>query len=114
MQSIMDFLSFKTFISPYILIICYFIGAVIIPITSILLVKWAKNKWIKSKYYSNLKNEILPPLKISQFIPLKIRLYSIIAAIILFISLEIMWRMLFEFLIAYLQIREALVSITNL
>lgn len=114
MQSLLDFLSFKTFISPYILIACYFIGAFIIPIASIFLVKWAKDKWIKSKYYSNLKNEGLIPLEISQFIPLKIRFYSIIAAITLFISLEIMWRMLFEFLIAYLQIREALVSISNL
>ncbi len=106
MQSIMDFLSFKTFISPYILIICYFIGAIIIPITSIFLVNWAKNKWIKPKYYSTLKHKILPSLTI--------RIYSVILAIILFISLEIMWRMLFEFLIAYLQIREVLISITNL
>jgi len=113
MQGIMDFLSFKTFISPYVLIICYFIGAFIIPIASLFLVKWLHSKYRPILDATAFAKDVLPKLTFKQFISLKQRILFISAVLIFFISLEIMWRMLFEFLIAYLQIREALMLLTT-
>ena len=114
MQGLIDFLNFKIFISPSVLIICYFIGAFIIPIASFFFLKWLQFK------YQPVVDPILNAVSVTkdvllklQFIKLKHRILFISTLIFLFISLEIMWRMLFEFLIAYLQIRDALISITN-
>ena len=112
MQGIIDFLSFKLFISPSVLIICYFIGAFIIPIASIVFVKWLKFKYQALIDTLLLPKNVLPKLQFKHFIRLKHRIIFISTIVILFICLEIMWRMLFEFLIAYLQIRDALLAIT--
>jgi hypothetical protein len=40
----------------------------------------------------------------------RVLLYSLFVA--LFVCMEIMWRMMFEFIIAYLQIREALIELS--
>jgi len=115
MQGIIDFLSFKIFISPYVLIICYFIGAFIIPIASFFFVKWLQRKYqpILAPVLNavSFTKDILSELK--PFIKLKHRILFISVLVFLFISLEIMWRMLFEFLIAYLQMRDALIMLTN-
>ena len=94
MQELYDLLSFKTFISPYMLYIFYYMGAVLVPLV---MLKYSY------KIYAFLK------IDISKIIPneYKLKVYSI--SILMFIFLEILWRMMFEFLIAYLQIRDALV-----
>ena len=94
MQALYDLLSFKTFISPYMLYIFYYIGAVLVPLV---MLKYSY------KIYAFLK------IDIKKIMPkeYKFKVYS--ASILMFIFLEILWRMMFEFLIAYLQIRDALV-----
>jgi len=92
----MDFLTFKTFISPSILIIFYYIGAVIIPIVLF----YKKQSLLKEFKFLNTIYE-----KIKSKFPKKVKLYLII----FFIFLEVLYRMIFEFLIAYMQIRDALV-----
>ena len=94
MQELYDILSFKTFISPYMLYIFYYLGAVLVPLV---MLKYSY------KIYAFLE------IDINKIIPKKynFKVYSI--SILMFIFLEILWRMMFEFLIAYLQIRDALV-----
>ena len=94
MQELYDILSFKTFISPYMLYIFYYMGAVLVPL---LMLKYSY------KIYAFLE------IDIKKIIPdeYKFKVYSV--SILIFIFLEILWRMMFEFLIAYLQIRDALV-----
>ena len=94
MQELSDILSFKTFISPYMLYVFYYMGAVLVPLV---MLKYSY------KIYAFLK------IDINKIIPkeYKLKVYSI--SILMFIFLEILWRMMFEFLIAYLQIRDALV-----
>lgn len=107
MQSLVDFLSFKLFISSYVLIVCYYIGALGVPIVSWLLARWVKGKFsLPANAYKVGKQEI------SQVIPPRSRLLLISIFILFFICLEIIWRMLFEFLIAYFQIRDALMELT--
>jgi len=94
MQELYDILSFKTFISPYMLYIFYYIGAVLVPL---IMLRYSY------KIYTFLGidiNKILPK-------EYKLKVYTI--SILMFIFLEILWRMMFEFLLAYLQIRDALV-----
>jgi hypothetical protein len=91
MQTFIDFLNFRFFISPYVLVICYYIGALGVPIGSWLLALWIKRKLTRTKD--------------------RILLY--ILFIVFFICMEVMWRMMFEFIIAYLQMREALMELAG-
>ena len=105
----MDFLTFKKFISTDILIIFYYFGALILPVGMWLLLTWFIRKYrLFNTVYESGKEIIWKLLNRKQ----KIKFVAFFISLFLF--MELFWRMLFEFLIAYLQIREALVSITNL
>jgi len=100
-----DFLTFKTFISIDILILSYYIGAVIIPIAI----------WL-SKAYLQKKFQILDRFNsflITLFgtMSLKRKFLSILFFIFIFISMEIVWRMCFEAMIGYFQMVEALKNV---
>ena len=86
MQEIIDIITFKTMISKQMLFIFYYTGAILVPFIIYL--------YTKSIYKPIRKNT--PKL--------------FILFITSFIFMEILWRMMFEFLIAFLQIRDALVG----
>lgn len=86
MQAIVDILTFKTMISQQMLFVFYYIGAILVPY---LVYKYTKY------IYKPMKE------KAAKYFTL------FIAS---FIFMEILWRMMFEFLIAFLQIRDALVG----
>ena len=85
MQEILDILTFKTMISKQMLFVFYYFGAILVPF---LIYKYTKS------IYKPMQNNA-PKL--------------FIIFISMFVFLEILWRMMFEFLIAFLQIRDALV-----
>ncbi|MCW8953871.1 MAG: DUF4282 domain-containing protein [Sulfurimonas sp.] len=95
MQEIYDILSFKTFISSYILYALYYIGAAFVP-------------FICFKYTNQIYK--YPKNSIDKIIPKKYKFKVFVFFLSIFIFLEILWRMMFEFLIAYLQIRDSLVG----
>ncbi len=101
----MDFLTFKTFISIEALIIFYYIGAFVLPIGTWILFTWLirKYKYINTAY-ENGKVIVWKSLDKQQ----QMKLVAFFIATFLF--LELFWRMLFEFLIAYMQIRDALLN----
>jgi len=86
MQELLDIITFKTIISKYVLIIFYYFGAIVIPL-----------------FMYKYTHYIYTPIKST--LP---RLYTLF--ILLFLFAEILWRMMFEFLIAFLQIRDALLT----
>lgn len=99
----MDFLTFKTFISTEALILFYYIGAVILPIGMWFLITWLLRKYeIIHIAHQQGKETFWKTLNQKQ------KRYLIIFFITSFLFLELFWRMLFEFLIAYMQIRDAL------
>ncbi len=103
MQYLEDFLSFKHFISPYFLFVFYYMGALGIPIASWFFAIWLKKKyWLVAGVYTSSKKILITTTRI------KHRVWFLLLFSFLFLWMEIMWRMLFEFLIAYLQIRDAL------
>ena len=101
----MDFLTFKSFISTEVLIIFYYIGSIIMPVGLWYLLYWLINKYkFVNDKYQNTKEILWKSLNKKQ----KIKLVSFFT--ICFIFMELFWRMLFEFLIAYMQIRDVLLN----
>ncbi len=101
----MEFLTFKVFISTDVLIVFYYIGAVIVPVGVWLLVNWFMRK------YSFIDDALKKARStIGTSINKKQKAILAIVFILSFLFMEIIWRMMFEFLIAYMQIRDALVA----
>jgi Domain of unknown function (DUF4282) len=99
----MDFLTFKSFISTEVLIIFYYIGALILPIGIWLLFAWLIRKYkLINNIHESGKGIIWKSLDKKQQTKL------VVFFICSFLFMELFWRMLFEFLIAYMQIRDAL------
>ncbi len=99
----MDFLTFKSFISTEVLIFFYYIGAIILPAGAWYLVTWLMQKYeLVNIVYEKGKDTIWNSLNKKQ----KNKLIMFFVSS--FIFMELFWRMLFEFLIAYMQIRDAL------
>ncbi|WP_309497989.1 DUF4282 domain-containing protein [Sulfurovum sp.] len=100
-----DFLLFNTFITPTLLLFFYYIGAVLIPLLS-----WYFAAWIYKNYLIEvsglMKEEILRRTTIKQ------RIYTIIVFVLCFLCMEIFWRVLFEFFIAYFDMHDALMRIS--
>ena len=101
----MDFLTFKTFISTEVLIIFYYIGALILPVGLwILLTRLVRKYRFLDTAYESGKEMIWKSLTKKQ----QTKLVSFFITAFLF--MELFWRMLFEFLIAYMQMRDALIN----
>ena len=101
----MDFLTFKSFISTEALILFYYIGALILPIGIWVFLNWLIRRYeLLNVAYENGKVMLWQSLNIKQQIKL------LLLFVFCFLFMELFWRMLFEFLIAYMQIRDALLS----
>lgn len=105
-----DFLTFKSFISPSLLIVFYYMGVAIFPFAI-----WQFSARITSKYrlidalHKKGKHLVWKLLSTKQRMTILFVFLSVLT------MMEIIWRMMFEFLLAYMQIRDVLVhsSITN-
>jgi hypothetical protein len=96
-----DFLTFKTFIAPAVLLVCYYLGAVVMPLASIYMVRKL------APYFGQAAR------KAAAHIPEKYRNRLYFSMFVAFICMEIIWRMMFEAMIAYFQMREALVGLAG-
>lgn len=96
-----DFLTFKTFIAPTVLVGCYYIGAIVMPLASIYLVRKL------APYFGYTVS------KAAEHIPTKYRRRLYFAMFAAFVCMEIIWRMMFEAMIGYFQMREALVGMAG-
>ena len=90
-----DFLTFNSFITQNILILFYYLGAVVFPI-----ILWLKKDPVLSK---------LSFIKISD--ENKTTIYLTI--LVLFLLMEIFWRMMFEVMIGYFDMHDYLYQISQ-
>ncbi|MEW5837765.1 MAG: DUF4282 domain-containing protein [Pseudomonadota bacterium] len=107
MQALLDFLSFKSFISPSILMACYYCGAVAMPMVMLGIVFWGRR---------TMRQQGFAPEDLSLWTRWAThRNQLVVLAIFLFIFLmmQIGWRMMFEFMLAYFQMRDALLLMTQ-
>jgi len=96
-----EFLTFKTFITPSLLVIVYTIGAILIPLLS-----YHLGRWLITRYFSGQKEQFY-----ILTIP-KQRAAILLVSLGCFLCMEIMWRVMFEFFVAYFDMHAALVKLT--
>jgi len=99
----MDFLTFKKLISIEVLILFYYLGAVVFPIVGWFLFVWFIQKYQLLYTISTKGKDIIWGLLSTKNKSILIGLF-----IVLFLFMQLIWRIMFEFLIAYMQIRDAL------
>ncbi len=101
----MNFLTFKYFISTDALVVFYYLGAILLPVGV-----WILHVWLLRKYspfnavYEKGREMTWRALSGKQ------RAKVLLIIMVLFLFMELFWRMLFEFLIAYMQIRDAILK----
>jgi len=99
-----DFLTFKTFISPYFFMTFYYMGAIVMPIFIIYKHSYLQQKFsfidrcckMALSFFNNLSN--------------KRKIQSILFMIFAFLFLEVMWRVAFEFVLGYFRIVQGELS----
>jgi len=100
-----DLLTFHTFITPSLLLICYYMGAVVVPFLLVYYYRLLRQKYTtiqeaeRSFYDWFLQRS------------LKSRVGSILLLVMMIVMAEIGWRMMFEMMIGYFQMHDALQQI---
>jgi len=111
MQSVINFLTFKTFISPSMLILMYYFGVVVMPFLSWLLARWLFKKF---DLLASIQQELKVGVKsLYQSLSTKNKILLISLLVSSFIMMEIIWRMMFETLLAYYQMRDYLQALSG-
>ena len=98
-----DFVSFRVLMTPAILLVVYYFGA----ITGPLFIIWFMRKIGRA---TNETSAFPRRGRLRESIVGENKGMLITAGIIMFVLLEIFWRMIFEFFIAYFQIHNALMG----
>ncbi len=93
-----DFLEFKRFITPDVLIACYSCGAVLMP-----LLLWLTRGWLLRRL-----GLLETRKRLIERLGRRNRLLLTLAMIAVFLAMELAWRMMFETMIAYFQMRDYL------
>jgi hypothetical protein len=83
----------------------YYIGAVLIPLMS-----WYLAKWIQKSYFAEVSKSIKEEVATRTTVEQRFIVYT--AFIICFLCMEILWRVMFEFFIAYFDMHDALMQLT--
>ena len=99
-----DFLTFQTFITPSLLILMYYIGALLIPVVS-----WYLARWMQKSYFSKVSKRIEEEVTTRTTAKQRFIVYT--AFITCLLCMEIFWRMMFEFFIAYFDMHDALMKL---
>jgi len=102
MQTLLDFLSFKRFIAADVLICCYYIGAVLIPLALF----GARSYLVRKISWLRSFEEMLT--KQAETLEPKSKRYLILFFILMFLAMELMWRMMLEMMIGYFQMHDYL------
>jgi hypothetical protein len=108
MQSVFDFLVFDRLISHYALIVFYYLGALGMPLAAWLLARYLLVRFPSARdAFDAGKRGIGGLLNVRQRVLLLALFFSA------FLFMELLWRMLFEYLIAFMQMRDALIELTG-
>lgn len=103
METLADFLSFRLFISEYALVVFYYLGAVVMPLLALAMMVYLGRRFPQLWWLGRRSGELA-----RQHLPWRYRLALVLAFVCAFLLGELFWRMMFEYLIAFLQIRDAL------
>lgn len=104
MEELIGFLKFESFISLEALMVFYYLGAVLVLVMAFWVAGWLLRKL-------NGRNQLVVQTGgfIWSSLSFKQKIYLVFGFIFSFLFMQLLWRMMFEFLIAYMQIHAALV-----
>jgi hypothetical protein len=100
-----DFIRFRIFVTPYFLVAVYYLGALGVPFFAWYIAFRLKKKepeWLAAASRSAWSVKVMP---------YKARIVTI--GLVLFLLMELFWRMMFEAMLAYFQIREAMMILSS-
>ncbi|MBP6808700.1 MAG: DUF4282 domain-containing protein [Chromatiaceae bacterium] len=106
MDTLLDFLIFRHFLAPYALPFFYYLGALGVPFAA-----WALLVWLRRRF-GLLDQAIQSGGEIARrYTRRRDRVALALLFLAAFLFMELLWRLLFEYLIAFLQMREALLML---
>ena len=105
-----SFLTFETLISTQVLIAFYYLGAAVMPILLFWFMLWFK-EWLGHRVPVVKLGLQAGKRVIKDNTSWQTRLKWTLFFVVMFLFAELFWRLLFEFLIAYMQMRDALVMV---
>ncbi len=101
MTDVVNFLTFRSLISPYALIGFYYLGALFMPVAAWFFWRWLglRYGWLRQvqRTVGAFSRQVLSPAQ---------RVGFFLTCLVCFLFMELFWRMLFEFLIAYLHMAQ--------
>ena len=103
-----SFLTFETLISIQTLIVFYYFGALVVPLLLIWFMLWLKN-WLVQRAPEVGQGLQAGSDFIKTQVSFQMRFKWLLLFVVAFLFTELFWRLLFEFLIAFMQMRDALV-----
>lgn len=106
-RAVWDLLAFRVFVSPSLLILIYYLGAIGIP-----LLAWKLARPVKSRIADIPVAGVELPDKHrtgKEWLPSRAK--TLAYAFAAFLVMELGWRVLFEFMLAYFQMRDYLAAI---
>jgi len=104
---VLDILRFKHFIAVDVLITVYYVGALVVPVA----LWWGRGALIKR--FETLARLDVKVRSLYASMTLRNRIYAGLLLVGSFLMMELMWRMMFETVIAYFQMREYLEQLTH-
>lgn len=112
MQWLIDVITLRFFITPYLILLIYWFGAFVTPLFVWLASVWLLNKAKENEAVSaglgglgSFFEEMVNSRHVKKYFWLMFGL--------VFFFLELIWRLIFEFLIAYFHIHDALIQLTS-
>ncbi|MBO1923460.1 DUF4282 domain-containing protein [Thiomicrorhabdus sp. 6S3-12] len=99
-----EFLTFKRLISIDVLIVFYYLGAVVMPL---LIYSWLSVLY--RKYLAEVVQQSKPLIRSVLNLSAGRRWGWVLLGVLMFLFAELLWRLMFEYLIAFMQMRDALV-----
>lgn len=104
MQILIDFFTFETLISEHALILFYFMGAVLLPIFVWIVSFSLTKRYLITRQTAKMGTDLFKSL------PWRYQAIALSTFLLMFFMMELFWRMMFEYLIAFMQIRDALTN----
>ena len=93
-----DILTFNAFVAQKVLIVLYYLGAIGVPILTLV---YRKNLLSKFQFLEKIELQFKNKTK------------TVIALIILFLCMELFWRMMFEMMIGYFDMHDYLYELSQ-
>ncbi|WP_201353690.1 DUF4282 domain-containing protein [Hydrogenimonas urashimensis] len=97
-----DFLTFKTFVTPDVLIFFYYLGAVVVPAAL-----WLFRQYLVERVPFCRKSDEMAKRLFAASKPIR-KTVVILLVLGLFLMTELMWRIMFETMIGYFQMHDDL------